>query len=95
MRRYDIIKGDKTSVGGTVEGGDATDKVGDRDQAYENDPVWCPVCKTMGRIVGVGPRVPMTSPDGRQAALSDDLCVCGCDPSPFLIPSQYSSYMDM
>lgn len=93
-RRYDILKGDRTTAGGTVEGGDGNDRVRDREQAYENDPVWCPACDTMGRIVCTGPRLSMTSPDGREAALSDDLCVCHCTPSPLLLPSQYTSYMD-
>lgn len=95
VRRYDILRGDKTTAGGVVEGGDANDKVDGRDQACENDPVWCPVCKTMGRIVCVGPRQSMTAPDGREGALSDDLCVCLCNPSPLLIPSQYTSYVDV
>jgi hypothetical protein len=30
----------------------------------------------------------MTAPDGRHAALSDDLCICGCHPPPKLIASQ-------
>ncbi|MEJ0003867.1 MAG: PAAR domain-containing protein [Pararobbsia sp.] len=93
-RRYDILKGDKTTAGGTVEGGDDNDKVGHREQAYEDDPVWCPSCETMGRIVCVGSRLPMRGPDGREGALSDDLCVCQCNPSPSLIPSQYTSHMD-
>lgn len=93
-RRYDILKGDSTTAGGTVEGGDANDKVGDREQAYETDPVWCPACNTMGRIVCVGSRQSMSGPDGREGALSDDLCVCLCNPSPLLIPSQYTSYME-
>jgi hypothetical protein len=93
-RRYDILQGDATTAGGIVEGGNAIDKVGNRQQAYENDPVWCRACKTMGKIVCIGPRLSMTGPDGRQAALSDDLCVCRCRPSPRLIPSQQSSYVD-
>lgn len=94
-RRYDILRGDKTSAGGTVMSGDATDKVGSREQAYENDPVWCPACRMTGRIVCQGPRQSMKGPDGRQGALSDDLCVCKCTPSPLLIPSQHASYMDV
>jgi uncharacterized Zn-binding protein involved in type VI secretion len=94
VRRYDIKKGDSTSVGGIVVGGDGTDLLGGREQAYEHDPVWCPVCKTMGKIVCVGPRLPMIGPDGREAALSEDLCVCRCAPRPFLIPSQHVSYVD-
>jgi uncharacterized Zn-binding protein involved in type VI secretion len=95
MRRYDILKGDLTTAGGTVEGGDANDKVGNRDQAYEGDPVWCPACRSMGRIVANGLRVSMKGPDGREAALSDDQCVCLCDPSPRLVPSQNTSYVDV
>jgi uncharacterized Zn-binding protein involved in type VI secretion len=95
IRRYDILKGDRTMTGGAVDGGDSNDKVGDREQAYENDPVWCPACNTMGRIVCVGARLSMTAPDGREGALSDDLCVCRCNPSPLLIPSQNTSYMDV
>jgi uncharacterized Zn-binding protein involved in type VI secretion len=95
VRRYDILKGDRTTAGGTVEGGDGNDRVNNREQAYEDDPVWCPACKTMGRIVCYGPRLSMKGPDGREGALSDDLCVCGCNPSPRLIPSQYASYMDV
>ncbi len=38
-RRYDILKGDRTTTGGTVEGGDPNDRVGDYEQAHEDDPV--------------------------------------------------------
>jgi uncharacterized Zn-binding protein involved in type VI secretion len=93
VNRYDILNGDKTTAGGTVEAGDGNDMLGDRAQAYENDPVWCPACQSIGRVVSVGNRLPTLGPDGRQAALSEDLCVCKCSPSPRLIPSQYSSYM--
>ncbi|SAL70858.1 hypothetical protein AWB71_04318 [Caballeronia peredens] len=94
-RRYDIVKGDKTTSAGIVQGGDSNDTLNGHEQAYEGDPVWCPVCKMMGRIVCVGPRLSMTGPDGREGALSDDLCVCLCDPSPRLIASQDASYMDV
>ncbi|WP_310731502.1 PAAR domain-containing protein, partial [Burkholderia pseudomultivorans] len=49
MRRYDIVKGDTTTVAGIVQGGDGADLIGGREQAYEHDPVWCPVCKTVGK----------------------------------------------
>ncbi|WP_183723755.1 MULTISPECIES: PAAR domain-containing protein [Paraburkholderia] len=94
-RRYDIVKGDSTTAGGIVQNGDSNDMLNGREQAYENDPVWCPACNTIGRIVCAGRRLPMTAPDGREAALSDDLCVCRCSPSPLLIPSQDASYMDL
>ena len=38
MRRYDIVKGDTTTAGGVVQAGDGKDLIGDREQAYENDP---------------------------------------------------------
>ncbi|WP_454738534.1 PAAR domain-containing protein [Cupriavidus necator] len=95
IRRCDITEGNLTTVGGVVVGGDGSDLLGGRKQAYENDPIWCPACKTMGRIVCAGPRLSMRGPDGREDALSDDLCVCRCDPSPRLIPAQHSSYVDV
>lgn len=94
VRRYDILVGDRTTNDGTVIRGDPLDKVGEREQAYELDPVWCPGCQSMGRIVCVGPRFSSKGPDGREAALSDDLCVCKCEPSPLLVPSQMTSWVD-
>jgi len=94
-KRYDLMKGDKTLNGAVILSGDPTDMLGDREQAYEGDPVACPVCKTIGRIVCLGPRHSMTSPDGREAALSDDICLCLCQPSSPFLPSQYTSYMDV
>jgi uncharacterized Zn-binding protein involved in type VI secretion len=94
-KRYDLMQGDKTTTGATILNGDSTDMLGDREQAYEGDPVACPVCKTMGRIVCVGPRLSMTSPDGREAALSDDICLCICILSSHFLPSQYTSYMEV
>ncbi len=35
VRRFDILKGDMTTVGGIVQGGDARDILHDREQAYE------------------------------------------------------------
>jgi uncharacterized Zn-binding protein involved in type VI secretion len=95
VTRYDILKGDSTTADGTVIGGDSLDTVGGREQAYELDPVWCPACQSTGRIVCVGSRISCKGPDGREAALSGDLCVCQCEPSPFLISSQRTSWMDI
>lgn len=95
MRRYDILKGDTTTVGGVVQAGDGRDLIGEREQAYENDPVWCPACKTMGKIMCDGARISTTAPDGRQAALSDDLCVCKCPTPPRLVASQSVSFIDI
>ncbi|KVD50867.1 hypothetical protein WS61_29815 [Burkholderia sp. ABCPW 11] len=95
MRRYDIVKGDTTTVGGIVQGGDGADLIDGREQAYEHDPVWCPVCKTLGKIGCTGPRISTTGPDGREAALSDDLCLCACPTPPKLVASQSVSYIDL
>ena len=95
MRRYDIVKGDTTTAAGTVQSGDGNDLIGQREQAYENDPVWCPACKSMGKVVCDGPRISPTGPDGRQAALSDDLCVCQCPTPPRLVASQSASYIEV
>ncbi|CAN7385019.1 PAAR domain-containing protein [Trinickia sp. LjRoot230] len=94
-KRYDIFKGDYTTAGGKVEGGATNDKSNGREQAYENDQVWCPICKTMGKIGCAGTRLTTKGPDGREAALSGDLCICHCHPSPRLVPSQYASYVDV
>ncbi len=94
MKRYDIVKGDTTTTGGIVQGGDAADTLHGREQAYENDPVWCPACNTMGVVKSEGPHHSMTGPDGRQAALSDDLCICKCSTPPRLIASQSVSYTE-
>lgn len=95
MRRYDIVKGDKTTVAGVVQAGDSTDQLGGSEQAYEHDPVFCPVCKTIGMIQCTGPRISSTGPDGREAALSDDLCICLCSPHPTLVASQFVSFIDI
>ena len=67
MRRYDIVKGDMTTVGGIVQGGDGQDVLHGREQAYEHDPVWCPVCKPLGVIVCDGPPI-LAVPDAAQLA---------------------------
>ena len=95
VRRYDILKGDLTTKHGVVLGGSAVDSIDGRDQAYEGDPVRCPECKSVGRIVCVGPRLPSKGADGRESALSEDLCVCKCDPSPRIIASQISSFVEI
>ncbi|QPS46294.1 PAAR domain-containing protein [Burkholderia humptydooensis] len=95
MRRHDIVKGDLTTVGGIVQGGDGGDLLNGREQAYEHDPVLCPACKTIGKIACDGPRISSTGPDGRQAALSDDLCICLCSPPPKLVASQSTSYIEV
>ena len=95
VTRYNILQGDKTTAGGTVIDGSTTDIVYDRGMAYEGDRVNCPACKSVGQIVCDGPRWSSIGPDGREAALSDDICLCKCNPYPRLVPSQTFMSMHM
>jgi uncharacterized Zn-binding protein involved in type VI secretion len=91
--RYHIRKGDKTTANGVVMDGSANSIAHNLGLAYEGDKVNCPTCKSTGQIVCDGPRWSFTGPDGRQAALSDDICLCKCNPYPRLVASQ--TYMSM
>ncbi len=88
MKRYLILTGDKTTANGTVQAASTTIQLAGRDVAHEGDDVACPACHSTGKIKCDGPREVMTAPDGRHAALSDDLCLCKCNPPPKLVASQ-------
>ncbi|MDP9645591.1 PAAR domain-containing protein [Paraburkholderia sp. 22098] len=94
MKRYLILNGDKTTANGVVQAVPTTIQLSDKDVAHEGDPVACPACNTTGKIQCDGPRQVMTAPDGRHAALSDDLCICGCHPPPRLVSSQQMMSVD-
>ncbi|HEY4291650.1 PAAR domain-containing protein [Luteibacter sp.] len=88
-QRYTCREGDKTTNGGTIRRGEGPRMVvDDVPAAVEGDPVACPACGTIGRIVCVGPRSGSFLVRGRQLALSDDECACLCSPRPRLIASQ-------
>jgi uncharacterized Zn-binding protein involved in type VI secretion len=91
-RRLYIRNADKTNVGGQVETPERKDMLDGRIAAYEDDPVWCPMCGTYGRIGCVGERAKEIGPDGKRPALADDLCLCECRPYPVLVPSQSTSF---
>ncbi|MEX3965350.1 PAAR domain-containing protein [Paraburkholderia sp. EG286B] len=94
MQRFLILNGDKTTANGTVVAMSTTIQLEGHDVAHEGDDVQCPACNTTGKIKCDGPRQVMTAPDGRHAALSDDLCICKCDPPPKLVASQQSMSVD-
>ncbi|MEQ5837945.1 PAAR domain-containing protein [Paraburkholderia acidicola] len=94
MTRYIIQTGDKTTSNGTVLARSTTLGLNDRNIAHENDDVACPACNSTGKIQCDGPRVPMKGPDGRRVALSDDLCICKCNPPPKLVASQQAMSID-
>ena len=51
---------------------------------YEGDPVYCNACKSWGVTKCVPPYRPSTDPEGRQANLDGDLCLCKCPIPPRL-----------
>ncbi|TKC91600.1 PAAR domain-containing protein [Trinickia terrae] len=94
MKRYLILNGDKTTANGVVQAKSTTVQLHGKDVAHENDEVACPACHSTGKIQCEGPRQVMTAPDGRRAALSDDLCICQCSPPPKLVASQQVMSVD-
>ncbi|MCK6187604.1 PAAR domain-containing protein [Pseudomonas sp. EYE_354] len=91
MRRYLITRGAKTTAGGTVVDGLRGFGINGVEIALEGHEVRCPACQTAGAIVCVGPRLKMDA-HGRKVALSDDICLCKCDPAPRLITDQFDRY---
>jgi uncharacterized Zn-binding protein involved in type VI secretion len=85
--RYHIRNGDTTTAHGRVQPKPHLwpTMYGDELAAYEGDPVWCPACKNYGVTKCVVPYRPDTGPDGRQASLDGDLCLCKCATPPRLI----------
>lgn len=51
---------------------------------FEGDPVFCNTCESWGITKCVPPYRPNTAPDGRQANLDGDLCLCKCPIPPRL-----------
>ncbi|MEP9322408.1 PAAR domain-containing protein [Paraburkholderia phymatum] len=78
----------RETANGTVQVVSTTIQPEGRDVTHEGGNVACPACRTTGTIQCDGQREVMTAPDGRHAALSDDLCICGCKPHPKLVASQ-------
>jgi uncharacterized Zn-binding protein involved in type VI secretion len=87
MKRYTITLGAPTTSGGKVISASANGDINGVPIALENDPIFCPACRSQGRILCIGPRIPEIW-NGKQVALENDLCLCGCVPSPRLIASQ-------
>jgi uncharacterized Zn-binding protein involved in type VI secretion len=88
--RYDITLGARTTAGGEVISADPSCKIQGVPVAYEDDQVSCPACQSIGVIKPDGPRLSDIF-DGKQLALSDDLCICKCTPPPRLIANQTHS----
>lgn len=93
MRRYFIVLGDKTTAGGVVTQSLGSFKIHGGPVAFDQASIWCPACKSEGRICAVGPRRRMTMTNGREIAMENDLCICKCDPPPRLLASQRHASM--
>lgn len=94
MKRYHITEGAGTTAGGKVIAATSPITIDGKRGALEGDPLHCPACKSAGKIVCVGPRIPETW-NGKAVALSDDLCVCGCPTPPKLLPSQTQKFQSV
>jgi uncharacterized Zn-binding protein involved in type VI secretion len=84
--RYPICHGDSTTRDGMVLAFRAN-TINGRAVACEGDEVICRQCGKTGSIACTGARTSNTI-DGRQIALTWDICLCDCNPAPCLIHSQ-------
>ncbi|EKZ98338.1 hypothetical protein D769_15707 [Cupriavidus sp. HMR-1] len=91
MIRCNLVKGDKSALGGEALDGIALCTIMGREMTFLGASVYCPACKTTGQIVGVGPRH-RNDWMGKQDALEGDICVCRCDPPPVMIASQRAMF---
>jgi len=91
ITRYHITVGATTTADGKVISANSIRSINGAEVAYAGDPVSCPKCNSTGVIQPDGPRLSEVF-NGRQVALSDDVCVCKCDPPPRLIANQNFSY---
>ena len=91
QKRYYIRAGAKTTADGIVRATSTFMKLNGLPVAREGDPVDCPACGEEGVIQCVMPRL-RNQFDGKECALSDDLCICACSPAPRLVADQFINY---
>ncbi|WP_229634142.1 PAAR domain-containing protein [Duganella qianjiadongensis] len=91
MKRYTITLGASTTVGGKVISASGHGSINGFKIALEEDVIFCPACKSQGKIVCTGPRITETW-NGANVALENDLCLCGCPSPPKLVPNQSVRY---
>jgi uncharacterized Zn-binding protein involved in type VI secretion len=91
MKRYHITLGAKTTAGGVVKTASTMSSINGVKMAVEGDLLDCPACKSQGVIQVVQPRLGDRY-NGKEYALSDDLCICKCSPPPKLLASQMVKY---
>ena len=91
MKRYYITEGAPTTSGGRLVSATSALTIDGVRCALEGDSLYCPACKSPGKVVCAGPRIPETW-HGKAIALSDDLCACGCAVPPRLLPGQTRTF---
>jgi uncharacterized Zn-binding protein involved in type VI secretion len=87
LTRYHITLGASTTAGGTVASASSLLCIDGAAIALEDDTVSCPACHAQGVIKPDGPRISERF-NGREVALSGDLCICKCSPPPKLVQIQ-------
>lgn len=90
-KRFYVRAGATTTAGGTVKASSEFSLLDGVPLAREGDLVDCPACGERGRIECVMPRLSDTF-EGEEYALSDDLCICACRPSPKLVADQDTEF---
>jgi uncharacterized Zn-binding protein involved in type VI secretion len=85
--RFHITVDANTTSGGKVISATSNRSINGAKVAYAGNQVSCPKCNSTGVIQPDGPRNSDVL-NGRQIALSDDLCLCKCNPPPRLVASQ-------
>lgn len=91
MKRYTMTEGAKTTANGTVVSASSHGTIEGARIALEGDQIFCGACHSPGHIMCVGPRLNELW-NGKQVALDNDLCICGCTPHPRLIANQTMRY---
>jgi uncharacterized Zn-binding protein involved in type VI secretion len=86
-KRCYITLGAATDAGGKVVTASSSMVLDGVKRALEGDLVDCPGCHAQGKIACSGPRLAARE-NGRQPALEDDVCLCGCTPAPRLVANQ-------
>ncbi len=95
FKRAFIRDGDTTTANGTVQARPQQSPVtlDAKHACFEGDPVVCPACKSTGITKCVAPFRRSTGPDGRQANLDGDLCLCKCPTPPRLVARFHNGTM--
>ena len=87
LKRYYITAGATTTAGGVVRASSKHSRINGAFMVLEGDPIDCPACGGQGVVKCVMPRIRHRL-DGKEYALSDDLCICGCNPPPKINANQ-------